>query len=158
MGMWLAAVGAQEFHMRHAFVMVLSASVMGLATLTAQSGAPSRTDAHVLTTVRISAAVTAGGTALPAGTYELRLTGEHPATLAGQPQNSQEWVEFVSGGRVVAREAAEILYDDDLEATGDVSQRVKNGTRVEMLKDGEFLRISVKQERERYLIYLPVKK
>jgi hypothetical protein len=26
---------------------------------------------------------------------------------------------------------------------------------VEMLKDGEFLRISIKRDRERYLIYLP---
>jgi hypothetical protein len=27
---------------------------------------------------------------------------------------------------------------------------------VEMLKGGEFLRISIKREKERYLIYLPV--
>ena len=143
--------------MRYAFLLILSACVMSLASLIAQSGAPS-TDARVLTTVRIGTAVTAGGTSLPAGAYEIRLTGERPAPLAGQPQNSQEWVEFVADGKVVAREAAEILYDDDLEAAGEASQRVKSGTRVEMLKDGEFLRISVKRERERFLIYLPVKK
>ena len=148
--------------MRQAFLLILlayvSAYVMSLASLTAQSGAPSTTDARVLTTVRIGTAVTAGGTSLPVGAYEIRLTGERPAPLAGQPQNSQEWVEFVADGKVVAREAAEILYDDDLEAAGEGSQRVKSGTRVEMLKDGEFLRISVKRERERYLIYLSVKK
>ena len=129
---------------------------MGLASLTAQSGVPSTADSRLLTTVRIGTAVTAGGASLPIGTYELRLTGEHPAPLVGQPRNSQEWIEFVADGKVVAREAAEILYDDDLETAA--SQRVKSGTRVEMLKDGDFLRISVKRERERYLIYLPVKK
>ena len=143
--------------MRFAFLMTLSAYVMSLGSLTAQSATSSTTDARLLTTVRIATAVTAGGTPLPAGAYEIRLTGERPAPLAGQPQNSQEWVEFVAAGKVVAREAAEILYDDDLEAA-ERSQRVKSGTRVEMLKDGEFLRISVKRERERFLIYLPVKK
>jgi len=142
--------------LRYAFLMTLSACVMSLVSLTAQSGAPST--ARVLTTVRIGTAVTAGGTPLPVGAYEIRLTGERPAPLAGQQQSSQEWVEFVADGKVVAREAAEILDDDDLEAAGDGSQRVKSGTRVELLKGGEFLRISVKRERERYLIYLSVKK
>jgi hypothetical protein len=160
--MRLALIGAQELNMRQAFLLILlayvSAYVVSVASLTAQSGTPSTNDPRVLTTVRIGAPVTAGGTPLPAGAYEVRLTGERPAPLAGQPQNSQEWVEFVADGKVVAREAAEILYDDDLEGAGDGSQRVKEGTRVEMLKDGEFLRISVKRERARYLIYLPVKK
>lgn len=50
------------------------------------------------------------------------------------------------------------LHDDDLPAIGASSLRARNGTRIEMLKDGEFLRISVKRDRERYLIYLPVKR
>jgi hypothetical protein len=46
--------------------------------------------------------------------------------------------------------------DDDLPAVGASSLPVRSGTRVDMLKGGEFLRISVKGDRERYLIYLPV--
>jgi hypothetical protein len=158
-GMWLALSGRRgELNMRHAFSVTLLVCVMSMASLTAQSGVPSPADARVLATVQIGTAVTAGGAPLPVGTYELRLTGERPAPLAGQPQNGQEWVEFVADGKIVAREAAEILNDGDLEAAGEASQRVKSGTRVEMLKGGEFLRISVKRERNRYLIYLPVKK
>jgi hypothetical protein len=156
--MWLAVTGIQGgLNMSQAFLVTTLGCAMSMASLTAQSGVPSTTDSRVLTTVRIATAVTAGGVSLPIGTYELRLTGERPVPLAGQPANAQEWVEFVADGKVVAREAAEILYDDDLEAAGEASQRVKSGTRVEMLKDGEFLRISVKRERQRYLIYLPVK-
>ena len=33
---------------------------------------------------------------------------------------------------------------------------VRDGTRVEMLKGGEFLRISLKRGSERFLIHLPV--
>jgi hypothetical protein len=148
----------EELNMRDALLVTLLGFAMSVASLTAQSGVPSATDARVLSTVQIGTPVTAGGVSLPAGTYELRLTGQRPAPLVGQPQNAQEWIEFVVDGKVVAREAAEILYDDDLESAGDASQRVKSGTRVEMLKGGEFLRISVKRERERYLLYLPVKK
>jgi hypothetical protein len=120
-------------------------------------GGVANADANVLDTVRIGVAVAAGGTLLPPGTYELRLTGEHPDPPIGQPRNAQEWIEFIKDGKVVAREAAEILYDDDLTPVGASSQKARPGTRVEMLKGGEFLRISVKRERDRYLIYLPVR-
>ena len=89
---------------------------------------------------------------------QVRLTGEHPTPRVGQPRNAQESVEFVVNGKVVARDVAEILYDDDLPSIGASSQRAKTGTRVELLKGGEFLRISVQRERERYLIHLPLQK
>jgi hypothetical protein len=66
-------------------------------------------------------------------------------------------VEFVANGKVAARELVEVLRDDDLPAVGASSVPVRNGTRVEMLKGGEFLRVSVKRDHVRYLVYLPVK-
>ena len=141
------------------YVLLCTSLVCALSTgsLIAKSGADSKTDASILATVRITAPVTASGTSLSAGTYQLRLTGERPVPPIGQPLNAQEWVEFVRDGKVVAREAAEILYDDDLPTEGASSQKARPGTRVEMLKGGEFLRISVKREHDLYLIYLPVK-
>jgi hypothetical protein len=108
-------------------------------------------------TVRITAHVAAGETTLSPGTYEIRLTQKGPTSLPGQPPDSQRWVEFVESDKVIAREIAEVLRDDDLPAEGASSRPVRDGTRVEMLKGGEFLRISIKRERERYLIHLPVK-
>jgi hypothetical protein len=125
------------------------------ASLHAQSN-PSATAAASLGTVHITTTVKANGTPLPPGTYELRLTGESPVPPGDEQRPLQEWVEFVAHGKVVAREAAEILYDDDLPTAGASSQKGRAGTRVEMLKGGEFLRISATREHARYLVYLPV--
>jgi hypothetical protein len=141
----------------HRAVLALSLIwALSLAGLAAQSPVRAAADAGVLATVHIPIAVTAGGIRLPTGTYDIRLTPEHPTALAGQSGDAQQWVEFVGDGKVIAREIAEVLRDDDLPAAGASSQPVRLGTRVEMLKGGEFLRISVKRERERYLIHLPV--
>ena len=134
---------------------ILLVCALSVGSLNAQSSRTSAGDDNVLTTVRIPTAVKAGGTLLPAASYQLRLTGEHPAP-GGEQREVQEWVEFISNGKVVARELAEILYDDDRPAVGASAQKARTGTRVEMLKDREFLRVSVKRDNERYLIYLPV--
>src|SRR6185295_2686069 len=63
----------------------------------------------VLGTAQISDAVMVGDTALQPGTYELRLTGEHLAPLPGQSAEAGQVVEFVKGGVVVAKDAAEVL-------------------------------------------------
>jgi len=139
-----------------AALLFLFVSVLSAGSATAEVD-PAATSA-VLTTVRINAPVLAGGAPLPAGTYEIRLTGQRPSPPAGQPQDAEESVEFVADGKVVARETAEIIDDDDLPAEGASSQTVQQGTRVEMLKGGEFLRISIKRDRQRYLIYLPTRK
>jgi hypothetical protein len=132
------------------------AYTLSLTAITAQSTGRAATDADVLATVRITTAVMAGGTQLPAGTYDIRLTQERPTPLPGQSRDAQRLVEFVADKNVIAREIAEVLQDEDLPAMGASAQPVRSGTRVEMLTGGEFLRISVKRERERYLIYLPV--
>ena len=113
-------------------------------------------DSATLATVHITQSVMANGYPLAAGLYELRLTNEHPTPLPGQSAEAERWVEFVANGIVVAREAAVVLRDDDLPSEGASSVRARNGTRVDLLKGGEFLRISVRRGGERYLVYLPV--
>ena len=123
---------------------------------TGQEKQKTAADPATLATVQITQSVKANGYPLAAGLYELRLTNEHPAPLPGQSSEAERWVEFVANGSVVAREAAVVLRDDDLPSQGASSVRARNGTRVELLKDGEFVRISVRRGGERYLIYLPV--
>jgi hypothetical protein len=129
---------------------------LSLVVIAAQLTVQAKTD-DVLATVRITTAVLADGVPLSPGTYDLRLTQQRPTPSPGQSWEAQQWVEFVANGQVVAREIAEVLRDDDLPAVGASSVPVRGGARVEMLKDGEFLRVSVKRDRERYLLYLPVK-
>ncbi len=136
--------------------MFILACALGAAATTVLTTERAMAAADVLGTVRITAAVMADGRPLPSGTYEVRLAQERPSSPSGQSADAQRWVEFVADGKVIAREIAEVLRDDDLPAIGASSKPVPSGSRVEMLKGGEFLRISFKRERERYLIYLPV--
>jgi len=136
-------------------LVTLLVSAVSAISLVTQAEVPAKTEANRPTTVRIPTAVMAGGTPLPAGTYELRLPVPSPGPAADDKQTAGPWVEFVANGKVVAREVAVVLYDGQLPSDGASSQKVPPGTRVEMLKDREFLRISVKREGVRYLIYLP---
>jgi len=107
-------------------------------------------------TVRIPVAVLANGKPLPAGTYEVHVTNERAAALAGQSPDARRWVEFMAGGTVTGREAAEVLRDEDRPAVGASSEPSKDGTRVNLLKGGEFLRVTLRQGTVEYLVYLPV--
>jgi len=135
--------------MTKAFTIVLGC-LLAVAPAAAHHGPSS------LGTVRIAAPVLAGGETLPPGTYEVRLTGEHAKPLPGQSEDAEQMVEFVSGGRVVARDVAEVMPG----STGAVgtSGGATGGARVERLKADDFLRVSMNREGDRYLIYLPLAK
>jgi hypothetical protein len=133
--------------------LTLAALVTAVAAVGAQVTTPAP---DVLATVRIAESVLANGKPLPPGTYEIRLTGERPAPLAGQSPDAQRRVEFVANKTVVATETAEVLRDDDRPEVGASAQPSRGGTHVGTLKGGEFLRISVKRGTEQYLIHLPI--
>ena len=126
-----------------------------LATILAASP-QSPPEANVLATVRIPAPALAYGRPLAPGTYQVRLTGERPTPRPGQSADAQQWVEFVADGSVTAREVAEVIRDDDRPDIGASAERAAEGVRVQILKGGDFLRISVKRQGIRYLIHLPV--
>jgi hypothetical protein len=108
-----------------------------------------------LGTVRITQPVKAGGTMLQPGTYEIRDTGEHVTPLPGQSGDAQTHVEFVANGMVVARDIAELMPVAD--APVGTSGGGARG-RFDMLKGGDFARVSMSHGGERYLIHLPVAK
>ena len=112
----------------------------------------------MLGTVTITQPVTAGGTTLQPGTYELRDTGEHGKPLPGQSAEAQAWVEFISNGTVVARELAEVMTGTP-QAVGTSGATSGGGTgraRAQMLRGGDFMRVTVNRGGERYLIHLPM--
>jgi hypothetical protein len=112
-------------------------------------------DGSVLGTVRIAQPVLADGKPLAPGTYELRDAGEHPEPLPGQSEDAMTWIEFVAGGTVVARSAAEVMPGEPVAVgtSGRASQPV-----VQLLRGGDFLRVSTYRDGERYLIHLPVQR
>jgi hypothetical protein len=137
--------------------MLSSLVIVAAAALSATAGGQAVADtAALLGQVRIPVAVLADGRALPAGTYELRLASQTPVPDAGQSSDAQRPVEFRSGGTVAGRDVAEILRDADLPPVGASAQPATSGIRVDVLKGGEFVRVSVKRDGTRYLIHLPV--
>ena len=108
-----------------------------------------------LGTVRFTQAVQVGGTSLPAGTYEVRLTGGHLAPLPGQSEEAEQRVELVSNGQVVAKDVATLIPVTTAAVVG-----TSGGTSVgvvQMLKGGEFLRVSFNKGSERFLLHFAVK-
>ena len=109
--------------------------------------------ASSLGTVQITHAVQAGGTTLQPGTYEIRLTGEHVKPMPGQSEDAEQRIEIVANGQVVARDAATVIPVSET-AVGTSSGRTFG--RVQMLKGGEFLRVSFNRGSERFLVHLPM--
>jgi hypothetical protein len=117
--------------------------------------------ASSLGSVRLAQPATVGSTTLQPGTYEIRLTGEHVKPLAGQSEESGQYVEFVMNGTVAAKAAAEVIGSSTgavgtSGATSGATGGVASRARVEMLRGGEFLRISMNKGGERFLIHLGV--
>jgi hypothetical protein len=132
----------------------LVAAALSVGTAAAQSAGSGR----AYPTVTIKQSVLVDGTSLPAGTYEIRVTDERPDVKAGAPSDAQRVVELVQNNQVVARTIAEILPRDGREPVGTSGAPATAGTspvRAELLRGGEFLRLSFTDAGARYLIHLP---
>jgi len=75
--------------------------------------------------------------------------------LPGQSEDAGQWVEFVRDGMVAGRDVAEVLPAPE-RAVGTSGSPARGAARVEMLRGGDFLRVSAHQDGARYLIYLPI--
>ena len=137
-------------------VAFLLAAFTGVAA--AQQGTVPTTET-ALGSVRIPRAVKADGKDLKAGTYSVRLTAQE-ASPAVPGIKMERWVEFVQGGKVAGREVVSIIPADEVKDTqpgpdlgGGKAPRA--GTRVEMLKGGEYLRVWISRGGVQYLVHLP---
>lgn len=150
--MWLVGAVASV-------LLVANAAAQPPAKTGATTSAQVPTGQTVLGTVSIPRAVLADGKPLPAGRYTLRLTAETAQPqVAGQEPNLNRWVEFVQGGQVRGREVVSIVPADEVDDTmpgPDMPAKRAAGTRVEMLKGGEFLRVWITRGGINYLLHLP---
>jgi hypothetical protein len=84
----------------------------------------------------------ADGKPLPAGSYQVRLTGQSAQpTVAGQREDLNRWVEFVRGGEVRGREVVTIIPAaemKDLHSGPGGPRPGPNASRVEMLKGNDY--------------------
>jgi len=136
-------------------VAFLLAAFTGVAA--AQQGQVPTTET-ALGSVRIPRAVKADGKDLKAGTYQVRLTAQD-ASPAVPGIKMERWVEFVQGGKVVGREVASIIPPEEVKDTQQgpdlPGKQPKAGTRVDILKGGDYLRVWITRQGVQYLIHMP---
>ena len=154
--------------MKQTLIAIL-ASILVVGTAAAQGRTQGRSQGQpqgeppageaTLGTVTIPRAVTADGKPLPRGKYQVRLTPQTAQPPAPGPTPTPERrVEFLQGGQVKGREVVSIVPASelkDLMPGPDTGRAVTNGTRVEMLKGNEYVRVWINRGGVNYLIHLP---
>jgi hypothetical protein len=140
--------------MKHVILAGLIAAVLatGAAPASAQSASNSGTS---LGTVTINHKVTLDGKPLPLGAYQVRLTSDSPKPAIGESPDSEKYVEFVRGGKVVARELATVVSNADVATIVKGPKPANNSSRVDVLKGNDYVRVWINKGGQNYLIHLP---
>jgi hypothetical protein len=110
-----------------------------------------------LGTVRLPRAVTADGKPLGAGQYQIRLTSQTAKPEAvGTTEALERWVEFVQGGTVRGREVVSIIPQAEIGMVVKDAPPAAGGSKVQILRGNEYLRVWINRAGNHYLIHLPV--
>ena len=112
--------------------------------------------ALALGSVHIPKSVKADGKALAAGTYQVRLTTQAANPPAkGQSEGLERWVEFTQGGQVKGREVVTIIPQSEIAQVQKDTPPGANGSKVELLKGGDFVRVWIRKGSNHYLLHMP---
>lgn len=129
---------------------------------TAPKAQPTTTDAPKaqavalsLGNVRIPRGLKADGKELPGGTYQVRLTAnEAKPDARGSSPVLERWVEFTQKGEVKGREVVSIVPGDEIKLVQKDAPPAANGSKVETLKGGDYVRVWINRGGHHYLIHL----
>jgi len=129
--------------------------VGALAGMLAASSAFAQPANSSLGNVTIGKKVMADGKPLAPGTYQVRLTNDAPKPGVGQAPDAEKYVEFMKGGKVVAREVATVISAEDISKVAKGKKPARNGSSTELLKGGDYYRVWINHGGTNYLINLP---
>jgi len=109
-----------------------------------------------LGSVTLPKAVKADGKTLPAGTYQVRITGQMASPDAkGQTAALERWVEFMQGGQVKGREVATIIPQSDVKTVEKDTPPGGNSSKFETLAGGDYARLWINRGGNHYLVHFP---
>jgi hypothetical protein len=109
-----------------------------------------------LGSVHIPKGVKADGKPLPSGTYTVRLTAQAASPDAkGQTPNAERWVEFMQGSQVKGREVVTIVPQSEIDKVQKDAPPPANGSKVQTLKGGDYVRVWINRGGNHYLLHLP---
>jgi hypothetical protein len=140
-----------------AAVVAVAAGAAMPAGVAAQAGTQAAAPAAgtALGSVTLRQQVLADGKPLAAGTYQVRLTADEPKPAVGQTPNSERYVEFVRGGKVLGREVATIVSAADLKQIADGPRPGPGASRVDLLKGNDYVRVWINRGGTNYIIHMP---
>jgi hypothetical protein len=127
-------------------------TLVGLLAASSAFAQPANTS---LGSVTIGKKVMADGKPLAPGTYQVRLTNDAPKPGVGQAADAEKYVEFVKGGKVVAREVATVISADEIAKIAKGKKPARNAASTELLKGGDYYRVWINRGGTNYLINLP---
>ncbi len=137
-------------------------SVAGLALVANQTSAQTAAGEVNVPTGDVSLGIVelprrtmANGETLASGTYELHVTATSAVPDApGQLPVLERWVEFRQGSEVRGREVVSIVPPSEIDDVAKTAPPASGTSRVEMLRDNEYLRVWVNQSNTHYFIHL----
>jgi hemin uptake protein HemP len=132
--------------------MVFVGALVGLLAASSAFAQPANAS---LGSVTIGKKVMADGKPLAPGTYQVRLTNDAPKPGVGQAADAEKYVEFVKGGKVVAREVATVISAEDIGKIAKSKKPARNAVSTELLKGGDYYRVWINHGGTNYLINLP---
>jgi hypothetical protein len=138
--------------MKRIIMAAVLAAALGVPPLAA---AQKPAASNSLGTVTLNHKVMADGKPLPAGTYQVRLTGDAPKPGAGQSADGEKYVEFVRGGKVVAREVATVIPAAEIDKIAKKGKPANGTSKVEKLKGDDYVRVWINRGGNNYIINLP---
>ena len=108
-----------------------------------------------LGTVHLTKKVLADGKPLAPGTYEVRLTSDTPKPAIGESPDAEKYVEFVRNGKVAGRELAVVVPASEVGKIAKGPRPKGNGSRVDTLKGGDYVRVWIAKGGNNYIINMP---
>jgi hypothetical protein len=141
--------------MKYMIIVTALVAGLGLPTIGAAQGTAKTAASNSLGTVTLSSKVMADGKPLAAGTYQVRLTGDEPKPGAGQSPDAEKYVEFVRGGKVVAREVATVIPATEIDKIIKSGKVRPNSSKVEKLKGDDYVRVWINRGGNNYIINMP---
>jgi hypothetical protein len=132
---------------------MLAALALSIAPAGAQQAATKAGTS--LGSITLKHKVMADGQPLAAGTYQVRLTDDKPEPAAGQSPDSERYVEFVRAGKVVGRALATVIPQSEIAQIAKGPKPATNGSRVDMLKGDDYVRVWINRGGQNYLIHMP---
>jgi hypothetical protein len=141
--------------MKHAVLVgtLIGALVVPVISVSAQFAPPAA--GASLGTVTLNRRVMADGKPLAPGTYQVRLTGETPKPGLGQSPDGERYIEFVRGGKVIAREVATVVPASEIAQIAKGARPPTGGARVELLKGNDYVRVWINRGGANYIINMP---